>query len=58
MAASKITTMRLTPEDIAILDAVQNREGLMARSEALRHVLRHYAQTKGIVLRAKPKRKK
>ena len=51
--------MRLTEEDLAILDAAQEREGLMSRSEALRHVLRHYARAEGIeVQKLKAKRKR
>lgn len=51
--------MRMTAEDLTILDAVQQREGLMARSEALRFVLRYYAKAEGIELvKPKPKRKR
>jgi hypothetical protein len=62
MATAKTTTMRLTAEDEAILDAAQERNGLLSRSEALRYVLRHYARSESIEVskpkpRPKPKRK-
>lgn len=43
MATAKTTTMRMTAEDLAILDAVQEQWGMVSRSEALRFVLRFYA---------------
>lgn len=59
MASAKMTTIRFTPEDTFILGAVQQREGLMSRAEALRHVLRYYARAEGIeVSKPKPKRRK
>ena len=59
MASAKQTTMRLAAEDLAILDAIQERTGLFSRSDALRFALRHYAKTEGVELgAAKPKPRK
>jgi hypothetical protein len=44
MAPLKQTAFRLDAEDFEILDAVKRRTGLAARSDALRYVLRQYAQ--------------
>jgi hypothetical protein len=48
MAPLKQTAFRLDPEDFEILDEVKRRTGLAARSDALRYVLRQYAQQYGI----------
>lgn len=61
MATAKATTVRFGPEDLAILEVVQQRTGLFAQSDALRYVLRQYAQQNGIELtkpKAKPKPKR
>ena len=59
MATAKTTTMRMTADDLAILEAAQERIGLVSRSEALRFILRHYAKAEGIVVgKPKPKPKK
>jgi hypothetical protein len=42
------TAFRLDDDDFAILDEVKRRTGLAARSDALRYVLRQYAQQHGI----------
>ncbi|HEY3236834.1 MAG TPA: hypothetical protein VGJ84_19105 [Polyangiaceae bacterium] len=59
MASAKATTVRFGPEDLAIIEEVQHRTGLFAQSDALRFILRQYAQQNGIELvRPKQKRKR
>lgn len=48
MAPLKQTAFRLDGEDFDILDEIKRRTGLAARSDALRYVLRQYAQQHGI----------
>jgi hypothetical protein len=48
MAPLTQTAFRLDQEDFDILDEVKRRTGLAARSDALRYVLRQYAQQQGI----------
>lgn len=49
--------MRLGPEDVAIIEMVQQRMGLFSASETVRFVLRQYALANGISLDGlKPKR--
>ncbi|MEZ4375508.1 MAG: hypothetical protein R3B07_32150 [Polyangiaceae bacterium] len=55
MATAKVTTMRLGPEDLAIIEQVQQRMGLFSASETVRFVLRQYALANGIELQPKPK---
>lgn len=57
MATAKTTTMRLTSDDLAILDEARRRTGVISRSEALRVVLKRYADAEGIEL-SKPKPRK
>jgi Arc/MetJ-type ribon-helix-helix transcriptional regulator len=56
MATAKQTTIRFGPEDLVILDAIQDRTGLFSRSDALRYALRYYAKAEAIEV-AKPKLK-
>jgi metal-responsive CopG/Arc/MetJ family transcriptional regulator len=42
------TAFRLDDEDFAILDDVKRRTGLSSRSDAMRYVLRQYAQQHGL----------
>jgi Arc/MetJ-type ribon-helix-helix transcriptional regulator len=48
MATAKLTTIRLAPEDIQILDAIQRHVGLFSRSDAIRFALRRYAEAEGL----------
>lgn len=48
MAPLRQTAIRLDDQDYALLDEVQRRTGLSSRSDALRYVLRQYAQQHGI----------
>jgi hypothetical protein len=49
--------MRLTPEDLALLAAIQAHVGTATRTEALRVALTAFAKERGIVV-AKPRPKK
>lgn len=60
MATAKQTTIRFAPEDLAILDAVLERTGLFTRSDALRYIIRKFAESEGITVvpaKAKPKKR-
>lgn len=57
MATVKQTTIRLGPEDVAILEEIQRRTGVFNRSDALRYALRQYAASEGIEVTAKPRPK-
>jgi hypothetical protein len=54
MATAKQTSIRLTPEDVTILEEIQRRTGLLGLSDAMRFALRQYARAEGIE-HAKPK---
>ena len=59
MATAMQTTIRLGPEDLAILEAIQTKTGIFSRSDALRFALRRYAELDGIDFSAaRPKRRK
>jgi len=47
------TTVRFTDADIALLDAIQARTGILSRSEILRRAIRALAEREGV---AKPTR--
>lgn len=55
----KQTAFRMTDEDIAILDEAKRQSGALSRAEALRVVLRFWAESHGVKPkpRSKPKRK-
>ena len=62
MATAKQSSIRFAEEDLAIIAEVQQRTGLFSMADALRFILRQYAQANGIDLakpkpRPKPKRK-
>jgi hypothetical protein len=57
MATSKQQSIRLTAEDVTILDEIQRRTGLLSYSNAMRWALRQYAQQNGIDF-GKPRAKK
>lgn len=60
MAVAKQQSIRLAPEDVAILEEIQRRMGFIGYSDAMRYALRQYAQQAGIELpkpRPRPKRK-
>ena len=57
MAAVKQQSIRLAPEDVAILEEIQRRMGFLGHSDAMRYALRQYAQQAGIDVSPKPKPK-
>lgn len=52
---TKLTAMRLTADDRALLDAIQEHVGTASRTEAFRAALREYARTQGIRWMTRPK---
>jgi len=48
MATAKQSSIRFALEDLAILEEVQRRTGMFSTADALRFVLRQYAQQNGI----------
>jgi hypothetical protein len=62
MVTVKQSSVRFRTEDLAVLEEVQRRMGLMSLSDAMRFVIHQYAKAEGITLskpapRRKPKRK-
>lgn len=55
----KQTAFRLTVEDLAIIDEAKRRSGLLSRADALRVVLRFWAERTGVDVKqlTKPKPK-
>ncbi len=43
-----MTAFRLTDEELVLLDVIQGHTGIRSRMEALRTVLRYYAEAKGL----------
>lgn len=61
MATVKQSAIRFRDEDLAILEEVQRRTGVMTLSDAVRFVIHQYARAEGIVPskpKAKPKPKR
>jgi hypothetical protein len=56
MAMAKQSSIRLTETDLAILEEIRRRHGLIRVSDALRFALHHYAVAEGIKI-PKPKEK-
>jgi hypothetical protein len=48
MSAAKVTAFRFTEEEIELLGVIQGHTGVRSRMEALREVLRYYADAKGL----------
>ncbi len=58
MAATKTTTVRFTPGDLALIDAMQAHTGIVSSSDLLRLALRALAKAEGVkVPKAEPARK-
>jgi hypothetical protein len=62
MVTVKQSSVRFRTEDLAVLEEVQRRMGLMSLSDAMRFVIHQYAKAEGIALgkpvpKPKPKRK-
>lgn len=48
MAAVKVTPFRFTDEELELLGVIQGHTGVRSRTEALRKVLRYYADAEGL----------
>jgi hypothetical protein len=48
MATAKVTAFRFTEEELALLGVIQGHTGIRSRMEALRTVLRYYAEAEGL----------
>ncbi len=48
MAAVKVTPFRFTDEELELLGIIQGHTGVRSRTEALRKVLRYYADAEGL----------
>jgi len=44
----KQTAFRLTDEDLALIDAAKRKSGMLSRADALRYVLRFWAEAVGV----------
>lgn len=52
------TTVRFTDEDIALLDAIQERTGIVSRAEILRRAIRVMAEQEGVQVKVPRQRRK
>lgn len=52
------TTVRFTDEDIALLDAIQERTGIVSRAEILRRAIRVMAAQEGVQPKVPRQRRK
>ena len=58
MAEAKVTTFRFTDEELELLDVIQGHTGIRSRMEALRTVLKYYAENEGLAVeQARPPQK-
>jgi hypothetical protein len=57
MATVKQTAFRFTPEDMAILDAVQRKTGIVSRTELLRMAIRTLAAAQGVPFEGEKRRR-
>ena len=48
MTDAKVTAFRFTDEELELLDVIQGHTGIRSRMEALRKVLRYYAENEGL----------
>ncbi|HEY3816665.1 MAG TPA: hypothetical protein VGL81_05815 [Polyangiaceae bacterium] len=48
MAEGKVTAFRFTDEELELLEVIQGHTGIRSRMEAMRTVLRYYAESKGL----------
>lgn len=48
MVVGKVTALRFTPDDFAILDALQTRTGIGSRTDVVRLAIRTLAAAQGI----------
>jgi hypothetical protein len=50
MAEVKVTTFRLSDEELELLEIIQGHTGIRSRMEALRTVMRYYAKAEGLAI--------
>jgi hypothetical protein len=48
MPDAKVTAFRFTDEELELLGVIQGHTGVRSRMEALREVLRYYAEAEGL----------
>jgi metal-responsive CopG/Arc/MetJ family transcriptional regulator len=48
MPKPKVKAIRFADEELALLDMIQGHTGIKSRTEALRAILRHYVESKGV----------
>ena len=48
MPEVKVTAFRFSDEELELLDVIQGHTGIRSRTEALRKVLRYYAEAEGL----------
>jgi hypothetical protein len=48
MPRAKVTAFRFTDEELELLEVIQGHTGIRSRMEAMRTVLRYYAQAEGL----------
>jgi hypothetical protein len=49
MGEDKVTAFRFSDEELELLEVIQGHTGIRSRMEAMRTVLRYYAEAKGLV---------
>lgn len=54
MATTKQTTIRFTDEDLALLEAIAKRLGILSRTDVIRMALRELAKIHGVTVPASP----
>lgn len=54
MAQPKVTAFRFSDEELELLEVIQGHTGIRSRMEALRTVLKYYAEAEGLEV-GKPK---
>lgn len=52
------TTVRFTDEDLALLDALQSKTGIVSRSEILRRAIRAFAEQEEVIPPPRQRRKR
>jgi hypothetical protein len=50
MSEAKVTAFRFTDEELELLDVIQGHTGIRSRMEALRTVLKYYAENEGLAV--------
>jgi hypothetical protein len=50
MSDAKVTAFRFSDEELELLGVIQGHTGVRSRMEALREVLRYYAESEGLTV--------